>query len=321
MVLPAACLGATSDSNYVQVSVLPSGSLTLPEHFFCADQHDKTVRNTVPSLSFLLYHSPSDRHIIFDLGMRRDLGAYPSSIQPHLRTRLPIQTIPDTSESLRRGGLEPSEIGTIILSHIHYDHVGTPSDFPNAQFIVGSGTRYLLENGMKYHSAAHFEKDLLPHDRTIELPNHAHPIGNSSPPTATSNPYIPNTSLTWSSLPPFPNVIDLLGDGLLYIIDSPGHLPGHLNVLARVSADQWIYLAGDACHHARILDGKTEMATWEESGQTVCIHTEKELASETLGRIRLVKENGLDRVKVEVVLAHDAKWLKDHQGAIFPGRF
>ncbi|KAH8597555.1 beta-lactamase-like protein [Bisporella sp. PMI_857] len=311
------------------VSILPSGSLTLPEHFFCADQYDQNVRNTVPSMSFLLYHEPSQTHVIFDLGMRRDLDAYPSSIHSHLRTRLPIQTIPDVSESLRRGGLEPSEVGAIILSHVHYDHVGTPGDFPNAQFIVGYGTRHLLQNGMKYHSASHFEKDLLPSDRIIELPiqsqlpNYACPLKNSFPPIAieTLNSRIPKMRFSWKSLPPFPNTMDLFGDGYLYIVDSPGHLPGHLNVLARVSANQWVYLAGDSCHSARILCGETQMAIWEENGQTVCIHADRELASETLGRIRQIKCNGLDGAKVEVVLAHDAKWLEEHQGAIFPGRF
>ncbi|PVH81140.1 Metallo-hydrolase/oxidoreductase [Cadophora sp. DSE1049] len=300
----------TSISDYVSLSILPSGTLTLPEHFFCADQLDKTVRNTVPSMSFLLYHPPSKQYIVFDLGMRRDLSAYPSTIQPHLRTRQPIRTTPDISQSLRKGGLEPSEIGTIILSHVHYDHVGTPSDFPKADFIVGYGTRHLLQHGMKYHSAAHFEKDLLPDDRTIELP-----IQTNLP------NYTHATSLTWSAFQPFPNAIDLFNDGLLYIVDSPGHLQGHLNVLARVSADQWIYLGGDACHHARILDGESTMATWEEDGQLVCIHAERDLALETLERILQVRQSGLQGIKVEVVLAHDARWFEDHQTAIFPGTF
>ncbi|KAL5326909.1 hypothetical protein ACEPPN_004598 [Leptodophora sp. 'Broadleaf-Isolate-01'] len=315
------------DCDYAKLSILPSGTLTLPERFFCADQHDKTVRNTVPSLSFLIYHPPSKQHIIFDLGMRRDLSAYPATIQPHLRTRQPIQTTPDTAQSLRKGGLEPFEIGAIILSHVHYDHVGTPSDFPNAYFIVGYGTRHLLQHGMKYHSAAHFESDLLPEDRVIELPiqtkrpNYSRAVENSFPPTTASLPYLSETSLTWSTLPPFPNAIDLFDDGLIYIIDSPGHLQGHLNVLARVSAGQWIYLAGDACHHSRILDGETKIATWEEGGQHVCIHSEKDLALETLERIVQVRQRGLLGAKVEVVLAHDAVWFDEHKGAIFPGTF
>jgi glyoxylase-like metal-dependent hydrolase (beta-lactamase superfamily II) len=318
--------GEFPSSKFIQVSVLPSGFLTLPEHFFCADQHDRSVRNTVPSMSFLIYHPSARRHIVFDLGMRRDLVSYPASIQPHLQTRQPIHTIPDTSESLKKGGLEPKDVDAVILSHVHYDHVGTPKDFSHAQFIVGHGTRDVLEHGMKYHSAAHFERDLLPADRIIalpiqaDLPNYKGKVENSFPPTASLSIFVPGTFHSWQPLEHFPNAIDLFGDSLLYIIDSPGHLVGHLNVLARISENQWIYLAGDACHRGRILDGETNMATSEEGGQNMCIHSEKELAIETVRKIQKARKEGIDGASVEVVLAHDANWLKGHQDAIWPGK-
>ena len=120
------------NKEFVKLSLLPAGSLTLPEHFFCADQLDKNVRNSVPSMSFLLQHPPSGRKVVFDLGMRKILQDYPEEIQPHIATRRPISTEPDASDSLRRGGLEPSCIDAVVLSHVHYDHVGTPKDFPQA---------------------------------------------------------------------------------------------------------------------------------------------------------------------------------------------
>lgn len=153
------------------VSLLPSGFLTLPEHFFCADQHDKSIRNLVPSMSFLIQHPSSGKKIVFDLGIRKNLDDYPADIQPHLRTRQPLHTVPDVCDSLRKGGLYPSDIDTVILSHVHYDHVGDPKAFMSARFVVGYGTRHLLQHGMNYHSAAKFEKGLLPPRRTIELPD------------------------------------------------------------------------------------------------------------------------------------------------------
>lgn len=303
---------------YAKVSLLPAGSLTLPEYCFCADQHDKTIRNIVPSMSFLVQH-PQGFKLVFDLGMRKNLGDYPDNIQPHLKTRQPITTEPDAADSLRKGGLEPTDINAVVLSHVHYDHVGTPGDFSNADFIVGYGARHLLQNRMRYHSAANFEKSLLPEGRTIELPiqktepQYSTPVTSSYCPTKGLDTLIRGVDHSWKPLGPFDNSIDLFGDGLIFIVDSPGHLTGHLNLLARVSQGQWIYLAGDACHHSRILNGNTEMASWMENDMLVCIHVDKDVAADTLRRIQNIREQGSDGAAVEVVLAHDGQWFSSHQ--------
>ncbi|KAL3488061.1 beta-lactamase-like protein [Aspergillus germanicus] len=310
----------------IKLSLLPSGSLTLPTRFFCADKSTSTERLLVPSMSFLLQH-PSGKKIVFDLGIRRNLDEYPASIQPHLVTRQPIYTVPDVCDSLRQGGLNPAEIDAVILSHVHYDHVGTPSAFSNAMFIVGNGTRGLLQNGMAYHSAAHFEADLLPDGRTVELPLPPPLPPALELPSPVTIPdlhrVVDGVQHAWRPLNPFPNAIDLFGDGSFYIVDSPGHLVGHLNVLAKVRDDHWVYLAGDACHHPRLLTGEAEMAEWEENGALVCIHENKKLAEETLRRIRRARNEGTevegDTGTVEVVLAHDAEWFMEHAGWIFPG--
>ncbi|CAI4215833.1 unnamed protein product [Parascedosporium putredinis] len=237
--------------------------------------------------------------IVFDLGIRRNLDEYPADIQPHLQTRQPIHTVPDASESLRNGGLEPSDVDIVVLSHVHYDHVGDPREFTSAQFMVGYGTRHLLQHGMKYHSAAKFEKDLLPPDRTIELPepeqkrSHAKPIENSCLPTHGLDTLIRGIQHRWKAFGPFPNAMDLFGDGSIYIVDSPGHLPGHLNLLARIGDASWVYLAGDACHHPRILHGETGMATWMENDMHVCIHSDKSLAEDTVQRIAKLMREGI----------------------------
>ena len=310
------------DQICVRISALDAGKLTLPEHFFCADQHDKNIRNTVPSMSFLINHSPSGKRVVFDLGMRRDLAKYPPEIQPHLQSRQPIFTTPDVSDSLRAGGLDPEDINAVVLSHVHYDHVGTPGDFSRALFIVGPGTRQLLLHGMKYHSAAHFEKDLLPVERSIELPEPGHAggqaVGGERFDAIRLESFV-GTAAVWQPLDPFENGIDLFGDGSVYIVDSPGHLQGHLNLLARVGQRRWVYLAGDACHHPRILDGETEMATWQERGQLVCIHQDKAGAEGTLRKMMKARKEGFRQEKVEVILAHDANWAMEHREGFFPG--
>ncbi|CAA7262994.1 unnamed protein product [Cyclocybe aegerita] len=59
----------------------------------------------------------------------------------------------------------------------------------------------------------------------------------------------------WTPIGPFPRALDFFGDGSLYVVDSPGHLVGHVKILARTSSDGgwiylgWIYLGGDNAHH------------------------------------------------------------------------
>lgn len=39
-------------------------------------------------------------------------------------------------EALKAVGVAPEEIGTVVLTHLHYDHAGTIASFPNATFVV-----------------------------------------------------------------------------------------------------------------------------------------------------------------------------------------
>jgi glyoxylase-like metal-dependent hydrolase (beta-lactamase superfamily II) len=113
----------------VSVHALGAGSLTIPEKFFVVPS-DPDVKFTVPSLSFLIQHKTAEKttRIVFDLGLRRDTALYPDVLQTHIKSRQPMTTQPDVTASLAKGNLKPSDIDTVILSHVHYDHVGYPPD-------------------------------------------------------------------------------------------------------------------------------------------------------------------------------------------------
>lgn len=342
---------------YVTISGLDAGHITLPDCFFVAGA-DPDVRTTVPSLSFLIQHpsAPPSRNgdvtnIIFDLGVKRDLSGYTVAQQPQVSDREPIITDPDCSASLRRGAnnegednnqlLSPEDIDFVILSHVHWDHVGTPSDFSSATFIVGSGTLDLLKNGAEpFNPAEEYNPDELPASRTVELPPsldwdrsfdeyYAGPnVPVHTPTPANTQAKLPPSAHQWSwqqqSFAGFPRTIDFFGDQSVYVVDSPGHMYGHLNLLVRTAEKKYVYLGGDCCHDIRILNGDKEIAEYDDGrGGVRSIHVSTALAKKTLEDIRdgVRLLQGEDRgVEVEVVLAHDKCWRERNLHRFWPGK-
>lgn len=124
----------------------------------------------------------------------------------------------------------------------------------------------------------------------------------------------------------FPAVIDFYGDGSLYVVDAPGHLTGHVNLLARVGERRWVYLGGDCCHDKRILSGEKGIAMYDDGcGGQRSVHKDTEEAARTIERIgallkegNVVEEGGAE-VEVEVVVAHDGVWRERNRDRFWPG--
>jgi len=294
----------------VEVHALSAGHFSLPERFF-VHPASQTARRTVPSLSFLIVHrdQETDRstRILFDLGLRRDIERYSPPIQKHVETRQPMTTLPDVTASLAAGGLAPDDIDYVIYSHVHWDHIGEPRDFPKSTFVIGNGAMALLQGqGSLRGSHSFFESDLLPAQRTIELSN---PYEDADEETkyqvVDSNG--PDFIQEWKASGNLPRTLDVFHDGSLLIVDAPGHLPGHINLLARTGPTSSVYLAGDACHDRRIMRNEREIGEWlDDHGHICCIHADKKLAEQTIERIQVLERNG-----VEVIFAHDFEWEED----------
>jgi len=313
----------------VEVYALQAGHLTLPERFF-VDPASETARKTVPSLSFLIVHQDAETsqktRIVFDLGLRRDPKRYIEPIQKHIDTRQPLSTLPDVTASLAAGGLNPEDIDYVIYSHVswiattstlssdsnvqvHWDHVGEPRDFPKSTFVIGNGAQALLQGGGSLRGGhSYFEADLLPADRTIQLSNPYEEVDEEAKKSQESTNG-PDFQQEWKPYCNLPRVLDLFHDGSLYVVDAPGHLPGHINLLAKTGPLSSVYLAGDACHDRRIMRKERAIGEWlDDHGHICCIHADKKLAEQTIERIQELESNG-----VEVIFAHDIEWEENLQ--------
>lgn len=286
-----------ADQAYCDVSALEGGELVLPCAYFVTNAA-KDEKVLAPALSFLLLHSRTKETLVFDLGVRKDLHNAVPPIIDRVSKFSPINIPQDVPESLTRGGLTPDEVTYVCLSHCHWDHTGNPALFAKSKFLVGGEARTLFQPGYPSDPKSLFATDLLPQGRTEFL-----------------------DTAGWGPIGPFERSLDFFGDGSLYIIDAPGHLAGHINLLARTSPDGgWLYLAGDSAHDWRLIRRTAEMSgIRDEHGHvTGCAHVNKEVAEDTIRRIGDLMT--LPRVKV--IIAHDAEWFAQNKGgaAFWPGK-
>ena len=99
-----------------------------------------------PALCGLIGH-PTAGWILYDTGYADHFFAATECWPERLyRTMLPVQ-LPAAevlSTQLADLGIEGADIGTVVVSHYHGDHVAGLRDFPNAQFVaLRADTRHI----------------------------------------------------------------------------------------------------------------------------------------------------------------------------------
>lgn len=181
-------------------------------------------------LAFVVRH-PSAGTILIDTGMHRDARENPRRdfgipLSLMFRGLHPAQEPFD--EQLRALDIEPDSVERVLMTHLHLDHTSGMRLLPNAKFTASgaewTATRRKFPAGKGYvphHLPAVSQMQLLDFDRDGE-------------------PYAA-----------FKQTIDLLGDGTIRLISTPGHSAGHLSVLLRLADGGQVLLVGDAAYTLR----------------------------------------------------------------------
>ena len=172
-----------------------------------------------------------------------------------------------------------TDVDAVVFSHLHFDHTGDCTKFPDAHLIVGEGSHAATTPGWPQDPNSPFLASILDHPKFRELSFQA-----------------------WSPLGPFDRAFDYFEDGSLYLIDTPGHMPGHLGALAHTGDGEWVFTGGDCCHHRALLHGSRPLSVTFGPNGTKSFHRDPQAALKTIERIRKIDRNK----HFLIALPHDA---------------
>ncbi|HOA66680.1 MAG TPA: N-acyl homoserine lactonase family protein [Phycicoccus elongatus] len=191
----------------------------------------------LPIQAFVIEHD--DGLVLFDTGQDRasvtDPGYFPGGVVGAMYRRTAQADIPadqTLTAGLERLGYAASDVTTVVISHLHQDHIGGLSEVPQARILIDPA-----EWATVHAKGAELSGIMARH---IEAP------GRRWEPVAYDG--------TGTGLSPFTESFDLFGDGTMVVVRTPGHTPGSLSLVVR--RDGWASLAlvGDLTYSCELLD-------------------------------------------------------------------
>jgi glyoxylase-like metal-dependent hydrolase (beta-lactamase superfamily II) len=136
----------------------------------------------------------------------------------------------ELDHQLRAAGFAPADVATVVLTHIHGDHVGGLPHVPRARVLAGA-REIAIAGGLPSRLLRRATRQPLP-------------PGFGPAPVALDGP----------AFGAFAASTPLTADGRVVAVPTPGHTLGHLSVVV-VQPDHHVLLAGDAAYdQAQLLD-------------------------------------------------------------------
>jgi glyoxylase-like metal-dependent hydrolase (beta-lactamase superfamily II) len=194
---------------------------------------DREWTDWLPSYAWLIEHE--EGLIVVDAGQGTHLLETGRSLHPYVRWEVVFRIEPEEEigPQLKSLGVDPRDVRTVVLTHLHMDHDGGLRHFPNSSILVPRGELDLAKGWM-----------------------------------GRLRGYLPNRWPAWFD--PFP--LDLPAErigafaagkrltkaGDVIVVATPGHTAHHVSVLA-CDGDVALLLAGDASYSQQLmLAGKVD---------------------------------------------------------------
>jgi glyoxylase-like metal-dependent hydrolase (beta-lactamase superfamily II) len=136
------------------------------------------------------------------------------------------------AEQLRERGIDPADVKTIVMTHLHFDHASGIGQFPDAEFIV---------EGREWEAASNGGT------RDGYIPAHLEPVTNLTKVDVAGAPAADG----------LPHVHDVFDDGSVRMAFTPGHTHGHCSILLETAAGPML-LCGDAAYARKAIEERWE---------------------------------------------------------------
>jgi len=193
--------------------------------------------NKVPIAVFVIEHK--DGLILFDTGLDPAIATDPGYINKAIGRfllkrifRLKIGPEDALDKKLEALGYRPSDVKKAIISHLHFDHVGGIKHIPEAELLVSRREWDQLSGPHPDHEWMLKEHIKIPGAkwRQIEF-------------APTDDPLFAD----------FEGIYDVMGDGSLVLLPTPGHTKGSLSCLVRSKGMPPVLLVADLTYAEELL--------------------------------------------------------------------
>ena len=158
---------------------------------------------------YLIRHG-SD-YLLFDAGLETSLLGRELNDRPQSYT-----LASSLVDQLSVIGLEPDDIGSVAVSHYHFDHAGQLASFPDAKLIIGAADWTALQQ--------------------------------PKPPLGAEPPLFDHWLKGDGEVQMIDGDLDVFGDGTVRMLSMPGHSPGSYALLVKLAEKGPVLLSGDIVH-------------------------------------------------------------------------